>query len=90
MRAIVTDCYEERNQKIFAEGIKKLNDAGIKKFGKDFINLKAEEKHILLVYLDKKAKDYHAKKKPEAPAHYFRMMKELTVWGYFSSEAGAY
>ena len=29
------------------------------------------------------------KKKKEDPAHYFRMMKELTILGYFTSEIGA-
>ncbi len=47
------------------------------------------DKHDFLVALDKEAKDYMSKKKPEDPTHYFRMMKELTLWGYFTSEAGA-
>jgi hypothetical protein len=29
-----------------------------------------------------------AAKKPEDPGHYFRMMKELTLLGYFTSEIG--
>jgi len=41
------------------------------------------------VELDKEAKDYMSKKKPDEPSHYFRMMKELTLWGYFTSEVGA-
>jgi hypothetical protein len=28
------------------------------------------------------------KKKPDDPSHYFRMMKELTLLGYFTSEIG--
>ena len=34
----------------------------------------------------KDVKDYKA---PELPKHYFRMMKELTLTGYFTSEIGA-
>ena len=34
----------------------------------------------------KDEKDY---KGPEIPNHYFRMMKELTLLGYFTSEIGA-
>ncbi|MFN9666692.1 MAG: gluconate 2-dehydrogenase subunit 3 family protein, partial [Bacteroidota bacterium] len=48
-----------------------------------------EQRHELLVALDKEQKAYQEKKKSEEPAHYFRMMKELTLWGYFTSEIGA-
>jgi hypothetical protein len=53
MTVYVTDCYDENNQKIFHEGMVKINDAADKKFSKDFIKLTAEQKHDLLVDLDK-------------------------------------
>jgi hypothetical protein len=34
-------------------------------------------------------KAYHKSKKKEDPAHYFRTIKDLTLWGYFTSEIGA-
>ena len=43
----------------------------------------------LLTGIDKEAKAYGASKKPEDPNHYFRLMKELTLLGYFTSEPGA-
>jgi len=89
MKTIVTDCYEPKDQQIFVDGMKKLNDASKKKNGKTFLNASPQERHDLLVDLDKEQKDYMTKKKPEDPAHYFRMMKELTLWGYFTSEVGA-
>jgi hypothetical protein len=36
-----------------------------------------------------KHKDDPAYKEPDQPNHYFRMMKELTLLGYFTSEVGA-
>ena len=89
MKTIVTDCYEEKDQKIFVDGMKKLDDASKKMNNKSFLESTPEQRHNLLVVLDKEQKDYMAAKKPEDPPHYFRMMKELTLWGYFSSEAGA-
>lgn len=89
MKTIVTDCYEEKDQKTFADGIGKLNDASKKKFSKSFMELSATEKHDLLVDLDKEAKEYNKTRKDGAPNHYFAMMKQLTVWGYFTSEPGA-
>jgi hypothetical protein len=89
MQRIVTDCYEEKDQKVFFEGVGKLNDASQKKFNKDFMSLSTAEKHDLLVAIDKEAKDYGKSKKGDDPAHYFSLMKQLTLWGYFTSEPGS-
>jgi hypothetical protein len=53
------------------------------------MKLEASEKHDLLVELDKEATEYQDKKKKEDPQHYFTMMKQLTLWGYFTSEVGS-
>ncbi|HTQ65981.1 MAG TPA: gluconate 2-dehydrogenase subunit 3 family protein [Puia sp.] len=89
MKTIVTDCYEPKDQQIFLEGMKKLDAASKTKNGKSFLESTPEQRHNLLVDLDKEQKDYMSRKKPEEPAHYFRMMKELTLWGFFTSEPGA-
>jgi hypothetical protein len=89
MTRIVRDCYTEADQKIFLDGMVKLDDASKKKNGKSFMDSTPEQRHDLLVDLDKEQKDYMAQKKKEDPTHYFRMIKELTLWGYFTSEVGA-
>jgi hypothetical protein len=86
---IVKDCYTENDQKVFLDGMKKLNDASQQKNGKSYMESTPAQRHDLLVALDKEQKDYMAAKKKEDPSHYFRMMKELTLWGYFTSEPGA-
>lgn len=89
MNKIVTDCYEPKDQKIFTEGIVKLTDASKKKYTKTFSNLASNERQNLLEDLDKEAKNYQKTMKQGDDTHYFTMIKQLTVWGYFSSEAGA-
>jgi hypothetical protein len=89
MKTMVTDCYDENDQKIFMEGIGKLNDAADKKYGKSFEKLSPEERKAFLIELDKEAKDYGKTKKEGDPNHYFSMMKQLTLLGYFTSEIGA-
>jgi hypothetical protein len=42
----------------------------------------------LLVSLEKEAKTYNEKKEKNTPVHYYTMMKQLTLWGFFSSETG--
>ncbi len=88
MTVMVNDCYEEKDQKVFREGMDKLNDAADKKYNSKFMKLSPQQRHDLLVQLDKEQKDYTKNKKKDDPAHYFRMMKELTMLGYFTSEIG--
>ena len=89
MTVMVKDCYEERDQKIFTEGMQKLQDACKKKNGKYFMESTPQQRHDLLVELDKEQKEDGKNKKKDDPQHYFRMMKELTLLGYFTSEIGS-
>lgn len=88
MKTIVTDCYEAEDQKIFLEGIGQLNEEAKAKGEKDFVLLSPEDKKELLINLDKAAKAHEESKEDGAKSHYFTMMKQLTLWGYFSSEIG--
>ncbi|MBV9988483.1 MAG: gluconate 2-dehydrogenase subunit 3 family protein [Chitinophagaceae bacterium] len=89
MTVIVRDCYEPKDQQVFMEGMKKLEDSSKKVNGKSFMESTPEQRHALLVALDGEQKAYQKDKKKDDPNHYFRMMKELTLWGYFTSEVGA-
>lgn len=89
MNVMVTDCYEEKDQKIFLEGMTKLNEACNKAHGHDFMEASSEQRTALLTAIDKEAKEYQKSKKPEDPNHYFSLMKQLTLTGYFTSEVGA-
>jgi hypothetical protein len=89
MHTIVRDCYNKTDQDIFIAGMGKLNEASKSMNGKYFLESSPEERKNLLISLDKEQKEYTAKKKQTDPPHYFRMIKELTIWGYFTSEPGA-
>jgi hypothetical protein len=79
MKVIVTDCYAPAEQDVFTKGLQALKD-------QKFMDLTADQRHDLLARLDKEARD---PKYDEKHLHYFKMLKQLTIWGYFSSEAGA-
>lgn len=89
MKIMVTDCYDEAAQKVFVDGISKLQAASDKKFGNDFMSLDANQKKELLIELDKEQREYQKNKKEGESNHYFKMMKDLTLQGYFTSEIGA-
>ncbi len=89
MAVMVQDCYTPENQAIFQKGITQLDEAAKKKFGAKFLDLEAPQRTALLTTLDEEQKTYMRDKAPDAPNHYFRMMKELTLFGFFTSEVGA-
>ncbi len=88
MKTMVNDCYEEKDQKLFHDGMSTMNDQAKKDYSNDFMELKPDQRHALLVKLDKEQKTYMASKKEADPPHYFRLMKELSLLGYFTSEIG--
>ena len=89
MKKMVTDCYEPKDQTTFTAGITTLNQVCNKTYNKSFSALSSADKQQFLERLDKEAKAYEKNKKKEDRPHYFSMMKQLTVFGYFTSEAGA-
>jgi hypothetical protein len=89
MTVMVKDCYDDRDQRTFREGMDKINDAAEKKFDNNFMQLTPQQRHELLVEIDNEQKEYSKNKKSDDANHYFRLMKELTLLGYFTSEPGA-
>lgn len=88
MTVMVRDCYETPDQDVFLKGVSQIDEASNKKFSKKFMDLDATQRTALLTDLDKEQQEYSKTKKPKDPNHYFRMMKELTLLGYFTSEIG--
>ena|SRR5215203_3352643 len=88
MTVMVNDCYEKADQKIFHDGMKKLDEACKKMHGHSFIKAEAAHRKELLTSIDKEAKEYMKNKKKEDPNHYFFLMKQLSLLGYFTSKPG--
>ena len=81
MALMVTDTYEDREQAIFRDGMRSLNEAS-------FLTATPAQRLARLEQLDREQKAYMDARERGAPAHYFRLMKELTLLGYFTSEIG--
>jgi hypothetical protein len=86
-----SDCYDEASRKILTEGIGKLNEASTKKYGGAFLKISSAQRQELLTITDNEAREY-AKSgsdgKNEKPPHYFTLMKQLTLLGFFTSKPG--
>lgn len=105
MKVMITDCYTAAEQKIFMDGIQSLQEVCKKMHSKDFMDCTPQQRHDLLVSLEKEAKQFNDKKNEAekeqrevakatrqpfvgAPPHYYTMMKQLTLWGFFTSKTG--
>ena len=80
MQIIIRDFYQEKERATFLAGPALLEEScRARHAGRGFMDLKAVEQHDLLMTLEQ------TKPQPE----YYKMIKQLTVWGYYSSEVGA-
>jgi hypothetical protein len=88
MTVMVNDCYDERDKKIFHDGLKQIQELSEKEYNNKFTGIKPEQRNALLVKLDNEQKQAMRTWKADQPKPYFRLMKELTLLGYFTSEIG--
>ena len=88
MKTIVTDCYKESDQGIFKAGMTDIRDRCKAGFGKSFMEISPDQRLELLTAIDGEARA-HSESNTDGPEHYFNMMKQLTDWGYFTSQRGA-
>jgi hypothetical protein len=88
MAVMVRDTYETDEQVTFRTGMRTLEEACLAMHGVGFMAASPAERTTLLQRLDAEQMDYMRQRSPGAPAHYFRMMKELALMGYFTSEIG--
>jgi hypothetical protein len=97
MALMVTDCYPPAEQRTFREGMQGVDDAIGKAYGVSFMEATPPQRSAVLTVLDHEQKRTMDAREAAAlpgeasagpPAHYFRMMKELALLGYFTSELG--
>ena len=88
MEVMVRDCYTTEQQATFKAGLISVDEASQKANGKKFTEATAQQRHDLLVSLEKEAKAYNEKKEKDKPVHFYTMMKQLTLWGFFTSKTG--
>jgi len=89
MAVMVKDCYTKKDQGLFKAGLRRIEKRCKDETGKQFMALSPDERTAFIVKMDNLQKGYMENKRPEQPSHYFRMIKELTLLGFFTSEVGS-
>ncbi len=81
----VKDCYPKAQQDIFLKGLDDLDASSRKQWRRPFLELSPDERLGLLKQMEKESWD-----RGEAVEQSFiRMLKNLTLMGFFTSQAGA-
>ena len=101
MAFMVTSAYTAADRQVFRNGMRQLDEACRAQQGSAFMSATPAQRLSLLQVLDREQKTAMEERAnaprsrapaaapaPDAPAHYFRMMKELALLGYFTSEIG--
>jgi hypothetical protein len=88
MAATAKDCYDDAAYASFRSGLEQIDKASRKRNGKSFMESTPVERTALLNDLDREQRTHSREKSRTDPPHYFRLMKELTLVGYFTSEIG--
>lgn len=90
MAMMVLDCYEPHNQKAFTDGLVTLRKDFKELYGSEFEDASVKDRTEYLNAQNTKMRTYAElnKDNPEAPAHVYKMIKELTLLGYLTSEIG--
>jgi hypothetical protein len=101
---LANDCYTNEERKVFVDGLKALNIEAQQAFGKPFLLLTSEQKTKFVTQLDKAAKKqnkqqevfylsvspYDKDRETDGPTpHYFTLIKQLTLFSFFTSKVGA-
>jgi hypothetical protein len=85
---MVVDTYYEGDQQIVRDGLNSLQALCLSSYGTHFQIVTAVQRLALVEGLDAEQHYYMETREEGAPVHYFRMLKELTLLGYFTSEIG--
>jgi hypothetical protein len=101
MALMVTEAYTDRQQQLFRAGLGQVDEACRKAHGVPFMQATPAQRLLVIEALDREQKSVMdaripartnrapaAAAAPDEPAHFFRMMKELALLGYFTSEIG--
>ena len=85
---MVEDTYDPREQAVFRDGLDALERESRLQNGGGFMASSPAQRLTLLERLDSEAIEYMRRPGSDGRPHYFRMIKELTLLGYFTSEIG--
>lgn len=88
MAKVAHDCYDDASFESLRTGLAAIDKRGHKLHSKSFVACTPAERTAVLQQIDAEQKQYMQDRKAGEPTHFFKLMKDLTILAYFSSEIG--
>ena len=88
MASMAIDCYDDASFASLYDGLATVDEACRRDAGTSFMSATPAQRTALLDKLDVEQRAKSRRRTDGEAPHYFRLMKELTLLGYFSSEIG--
>lgn len=89
---MMNDCYPESAKKVVIEGVSGVEKRSKSDYKKPFISMSLEDRENLLKKMEEEVKGKNEVSKAEskdATPQFFKLVRDLTLFGYFTSESGA-
>lgn len=86
--AVLTESWPDEEVEAFTNGVDTFDERAENDFGAGFLDLSEDDQTAFLTAVDEEAFGERADRDDDR-SRFFRMMKELTVVGYYTSEIGA-
>jgi len=88
---VIGKLFDEGGQKGIVEGMKNFSEKCYSKFGKKFVELSGEEKKTILMEEEKNSPKFNpgvwgTAVGEQEPVGFYRSLKSLMLWGYFTSQ----
>jgi len=89
MDLMLKDCYSPEDQKRFLDGVTSLDNSAKEAYGDAFMDCTPEQQKELVLKVHSEAIALVRSENPPKDRPFILMAKELTMLGFFTSEAGA-
>ena len=91
MDRMMAGYYQDRQRRILRAGLERADKDAMAAHGQVFSALSSDQQVALMRVYDREAYDQNRRNAntPNADPHFFRIVKELTIVGFCTSEAGA-
>jgi len=87
MARFVNACYTPEEQAVFLTTMPQLEQRSDAEFSRSFVDLDTEQREAVLGAFAEEARERRRRDDPDP--HFYTMLKQLTLFGFFTSELGA-
>lgn len=87
MARFVNACYTPEEQAVFLTAMAQIDEASQSAYNQNFVQLDTEQRQSVLRGFEREVRE--RRQRADSDPHFYTMVKQLTLFGFFTSEPGA-